>query len=393
MLGGGLVTGSVTLIGGEPGIGKSTLLLQLLASWPSTALYVTAEESAEQVRQRAERLGAVRPDLWLLSETSVSSIVASFDAVQPTIAVIDSIQTIGDPSLNSAAGSVVQVRGCAQILAHEAKRRGIALILVGHVTKDGSLAGPRVLEHLVDTVLTCEGERYHSLRVLRATKHRFGPTDELGLFTMTDRGLTGVPDAASVFLGDRQAGVAGSAVVPTIEGRRPLVIEVQALTTPSPPHLPARRTVQGIDTNRLSLLLAVINQRTPLVVANHDVYVSTVGGLRHLEPGLDLGVCLAIASALTERSVTSTMVAIGEVGLGGEIRQVPHLTRRLTEAVRLGFREAIIPSTAEVASIEGLALIRVSTLAEALVAADQEHLRTPVLGADLANQKPGSTLG
>ncbi len=261
VLGGGIVPGSVTLLGGEPGIGKSTLLLQLLAWWPGRALYVTAEESAQQVRLRAERLGAVRPDLWLLAETSMAHIVAAIDEIQPSIVVVDSIQTVHDPSLGSPPGSVVQVRGCAHQLVAVAKQRDLPIVLVGHVTKEGSLAGPRVLEHVVDTVLAFEGERHHALRLLRATKHRFGPTNELGLFEMAGHGLIGVPDPSHLFLGDRRTGVPGSVVAPTMEGQRPLLIEVQALTTSSPPGVPARRTTQGIDGNRLALLLAVLQQR------------------------------------------------------------------------------------------------------------------------------------
>jgi DNA repair protein RadA/Sms len=250
VLGGGVVPGSVTLLGGEPGVGKSTLLLQLLAGCGGRALYVTAEESAQQIRLRAERLEGVRPDLWLLAETSLPQILAAVDAVQPTIVVVDSIQTVHDPLLGSPPGSVVQVRGCAHQLVAVAKQRELPMVLVGHVTKEGSLAGPRLLEHVVDTVLAFEGERHHALRLLRATKHRFGPTNELGLFEMAGHGLVGVPDPSHLFLGDRRTGVAGSAVAPAMEGQRPLLVEVQALTTSAPPNVPARRTTQGIDGNR-----------------------------------------------------------------------------------------------------------------------------------------------
>lgn len=365
VLGGGLVPGSVTLLGGEPGIGKSTLLLQLLAQWPGRALYVTAEESAQQVRLRAERLDAVRPDLWLLAETSLPHVLAAIDDLRPELVVVDSIQTVHHPELGSSPGSVGQVRGCAHELVAVAKQRDLPVVLVGHVTKDGSLAGPRVLEHAVDSVLAFEGERHHALRLLRAVKHRFGPTSELGLFEMTGNGLAGVPDPSALFLGDRRAGVPGSAVVPTMEGHRPLVIEVQALTTPAPPNVPARRTTQGVDASRLALLLAVLQQRAGLAVQQHDVYASTVGGVRLAEPGADLAVCLAVASAVIGHPLAPDLVAFGEIGLGGEVRQSAHAARRMSEAARLGFRRAIVPRASPAAG-EGMMAIQVATLAEAL---------------------------
>ena len=369
VLGGGVVPGSVTLLGGEPGIGKSTLLLQLMAEWPGRALYVTAEESAQQVRLRAERLSAVRPDLWLLAETALPHIVAAIDDTKPEFIVIDSIQTVHDPALGSPPGSVVQVRGCAQQLVNIAKQRGIPVVLVGHVTKEGSLAGPRVLEHIVDTVLAFEGERHHALRLVRATKHRFGPTNELGLFEMAGHGLIGVPDPSQLFLGDRRTGVPGSAIAPTMEGQRPLVVEVQALTTPAPPNVPARRTTQGVDGNRLALLLAVLQQRARVAVQQQDVYASTVGGVRLVEPGLDLAMCLAVVSAIQDRPLPADLVVFGEVGLGGEVRQVAHGPRRLSEAARLGFRRVIAPRTSPEPETDSLRLIRVATLPEALAAA------------------------
>ncbi|HEY5662677.1 MAG TPA: DNA repair protein RadA [Ilumatobacter sp.] len=370
VLGGGVVPGSVTLLGGEPGVGKSTLLLQLLAAWPGRALYVTAEESAQQVRLRAERLDAVRPDLWLQAETVLAHVLASIDEIAPDLVVIDSIQTVHDPALGSPPGSVVQVRGCAQQLVEVAKRSGVPVVLVGHVTKDGSLAGPRVLEHIVDTVLSFDGERHHSLRLLRATKHRFGPTNELGLFEMVGSGLVGVPDPSQLFLGDRRTGVPGSAIAPTMEGQRPLVVEVQALTTPAPPNVPARRTTQGVDGNRLALLLAVLQQRARIGVQTQDVYTSTVGGIRLVEPGLDLAICLAIVSAINNRPIPADLVAFGEVGLGGEVRQVANASRRLAEAGRLGFRRAIAPRSSPAPDDERLRMVRVATLTEALAAAD-----------------------
>ncbi len=365
VLGGGLVPGSVTLLGGEPGIGKSTLLLQMLAAATGPVLYVSAEESARQVRLRADRLGAVRPDLWLLPETSLPRIVAAIDEISPVLVVVDSIQTVLDPELGSAPGSVVQVRGCAHRLVQEAKNRHVPLVLVGHVTKEGGLAGPRVLEHVVDTVLSFEGERHHSLRLLRAVKHRFGSTNDLGLFEMTGEGLRGVPDASTLFLSDRTTGVPGSVVVPTIEGQRPLLVEVQALTNPVTSGAPPRRSAQGLDQGRLSMLLAVLERRAGVSLSGHEVYASVVGGVRLGEPGADLGLCLALASAVLDRPLPSDLVVIGEVGLAGEVRQVGHLDRRLAEASRLGFTTAIVPASADTGHA-GAHLLRASTLVDAL---------------------------
>ena len=368
VLGGGLVPGSVTLLGGEPGIGKSTLLLQLLARAAGPTLYVTAEESAQQVRLRADRLGAVSDDLWLLPEMSMPNIVAAIDKITPRLVVIDSIQTVVDPELGSAPGSVVQVRGCAHRLVQEAKRRDLPVVIVGHVTKEGGLAGPRVLEHVVDTVLSFEGERHHALRLLRAAKHRFGPTNELGLFEMGEAGLAGVPDASKLFLTDRRTGVPGSVVVPTIEGQRPLLVELQALTNPVSGAVPARRSAQGVDQGRLSMLLAVLERRARVSLTQHEVYASVVGGVKLGEPGADLGLCLALVSAVTNVPLPADLVVIGEVGLAGEVRQVGHLSRRLSEAARLGFAQAIVPASAP-DSEPGLVVRRASTLNEALALA------------------------
>jgi DNA repair protein RadA/Sms len=368
VLGGGLVPGSVTLVGGEPGIGKSTLLLQLVAAWPGRTLYVSAEESAQQVRLRAERLDAVRPDLWLLPETSLPRIVAAFDELQPSLIVVDSIQTVADPEIASAPGSVVQVRQCAHRLVGEAKRRGVPILLVGHVTKEGGLAGPRVLEHVVDTVLSFEGDRHHALRLLRAVKHRFGATNELGVFEMVEAGLAGVPDASSLFLTDRRAGVAGSAITPMLDGQRPLLVEAQALTNKANnPAVPPRRSAQGIDHGRLALLLAVLERRARLPMASHEVFASAVGGVRLVEPGADLPVCLAIVSALANRPLPADMVFFGEVGLAGELRQVSQAPRRLAEAARMGFRRALVPTNSP-NGVPGITLVRVGTIAEALAA-------------------------
>ncbi|MEO5723184.1 MAG: DNA repair protein RadA [Ilumatobacteraceae bacterium] len=367
VLGGGLVPGSVTLLGGEPGIGKSTLLLQLLASWPGSTLYISAEESAQQVRLRAERLGAVNPELWIVPETSLNHILTAIEQVQPTLVVVDSIQAVADPQVASAPGSVVQVRGCTHLLVGEAKRRNLPMVLVGHVTKDGSLAGPRVLEHVVDTVLNFEGDRHHALRLLRAVKHRFGATHELGVFEMAGHGLVGVPDASSLFLTDRRTGVAGSAITPTLEGQRPLLVEVQALTNPVPPGAPPRRSAQGIDPGRLALLLAVLERRARFQLSSQEVFASAVGGVRLTEPGVDLAVCLAVVSALTNTPLPADVVVFGEVGLAGELRQAAQAPRRLAEAARLGFARAVVPTNSP-NGVDGITLIRAGTVSEALAA-------------------------
>lgn len=367
VLGGGLVPGSVTLLGGEPGIGKSTVLLQAAAEVAAsgrTVLYITGEESPQQVRLRAERLGALHPLLYLAAESSVPNVVRSIDGVGPELVVVDSIQTLSVPELASAPGSVAQVRECSHRLVQEAKQRGCAVVLVGHVTKEGNLAGPRVLEHLVDTVLAFEGDRHHALRLLRVVKHRFGSTQELGLFEMTEHGLVGVPDPSGLFLADRRVGVPGSVVVPTMEGARPLLVELQALAATS--HLPSpRRAAQGVEQGRLSMVLAVLERRVQLPVANLDVYALAVGGVRVNEPGADLALGLAVASALRGRPAPPDLVACGEVGLGGELRQVAHTPRRLAEAARLGFKRAMVPYSAP-QTVEGIELMRVGTLADAI---------------------------
>jgi DNA repair protein RadA/Sms len=366
VLGGGLVPGSVTLLGGEPGVGKSTLLLQVLgaiADRGHRCLLVSAEESAPQVHRRAARLGVAVPGVWLVAETSLTGIREAVEEVHPDVVVVDSIQTVWDPQLESAPGSVAQVRGCAHELAGVARAGARAVVLVGHVTKEGALAGPRVLEHLVDTVLTFEGDRHHALRLLRSVKHRFGPTGELGLFEMTDSGMVGLPDASGVFLGDRRHDTPGSVVFPTLEGVRPLLVEVQALVSRS--KLPApRRSASGVDHGRLGLLLAVLDRRAGVVVAEHDVYVSVVGGVRVVEPGTDLAVCLAVASSTTGLPVAPDLVVVGEVGLGGEVRQVAHTARRLAEAARLGFSGAVVPDSAP--DDLPLPAVRVGTLRQAL---------------------------
>jgi DNA repair protein RadA/Sms len=367
VLGGGFVPGSVTVLGGEPGVGKSTLLLQALADQATrgcTCLYVSAEESARQVALRAERLGLSPASLWLVAETSLPQVLQHIDALRPEAVVVDSIQTVFDPDMSSAPGSVGQVRGCAHRLVGEARTRGVTVVLVGHVTKDGGLAGPRVLEHLVDTVLAFEGERHHAVRMLRALKHRYGSTHELGLYEMGERGLIGVPDPSALFLADRQAGVAGSVVAPMLDGLRPLLVEVQALVAPSPMPAP-RRTAQGIDGGRLAQVLAVLERHEELALGRCEVHVAVAGGVRVPEPGGDLAVALAVASSALGRPLAPDLVACGEVGLGGELRQVHRTERRLAEAARLGFTRAVVPRSAPDPP-DGMRLARSPSIGDAL---------------------------
>ena len=368
VLDGGLVPGSVTLLVGEPGMGKSTLMLQALgrmASDGARCLLVSAEESCEQVRMRADRLGVLEPSLLVVSDTSLHNVLAQVDAVAPDVLAIDSIQTVHDPDLPGSPGSVTQVRECAQRLVRLAKERGISVVLVGHVTKDGQLAGPRALEHVVDTVLQFEGDRHHALRMLRALKHRFGSTHELGLFEMGEAGLIDVPDPSALFLTDRRAGLPGSIVAPVLEGARPLLVEVQALVNASTAPMP-RRSAQGLESSRLAMLLAVLDARAGVSVADVDVYASVAGGVRVIEAGADLAVAIAVASARIGVAVPDDLVAIGEIGLGGELRQAGQTPRRLAEAARLGFRRAIVPASS--AGVEGIELIRVGSVVEALAA-------------------------
>lgn len=369
VLSGGLVPGSVTLVGGVPGIGKSTLLLQVAAGVArrgDTVLYVSAEESDAQVRARADRLGAVLPDVWLANDTDLDLVIGQLDAVAPRLLIVDSIQTVHDPASASSPGSVSQTRDCAHRLVGEARARGCAVVLVGHVTKEGALAGPRVLEHLVDTVLSFEGDRHHALRLLRAVKHRFGPTGELGVFEMRGDGVHGVDDPSALFLSDRRPGAPGSVVVPVLDGGRPLVVEVQALLAPSPLPSP-RRQAQGFDSGRLGMLLAVLAQRAGCSVAALDVWVTVTGGVRANEPAVDLAVALAVTSALADRAVPGGVAVCGEVGLAGEVRQVAHLERRMAEAARLGFGRLVVPPSAPDAP-GGATAVRVADLGEAIAA-------------------------
>lgn len=343
VLSGGFHLGSVTLIGGEPGVGKSTLLLQLLvaAAGSGPVLLVAAEESAAQIRARAERLGPVPEQLYVLATDDLDEVVATVEALQPALVVVDSIQVVVDRSLSAGGGSIAQVRGCAERLVRLAKDHGPAVILVGHVTKDGDLAGPRVLEHMVDTVVSLEGDRHHALRVLRAVKHRFGSTGDIGLFTMGPEGLVAVEDPGTLLLGDRRPDVAGSVVAPLVSGRRALLVELQVLIGHHQGTMVQR--VQGIDSGRLSLVLAVLGTHLGVSFDANGVFASAVGGVRATEPALDLPLALALISAATGVPVPEGVVAFGEVGLTGEVRHVPHAGARLAEAARLGCTDAIVP--------------------------------------------------
>ena len=348
VLGGGLVPGSVTLLGGEPGVGKSTLALQVcgrLASEERPVLYVTGEESAEQIRLRADRLGGVPGHLQVMAETSVEAILAQWPKRPPLFVLIDSIQTMRCERVESAAGSVAQVRESAALLAAAAKAHGTAVVLVGHVTKEGHLAGPRVLEHLVDVVLGLEGDRDHAFRLLRASKNRFGSTQEVGVFTMEAEGLAAVGNPSELFLSERSRGAPGSCIVPILEGTRPMLVEVQALIASATYGTP-RRTCMGMEDGRIALLLAVLDRRTDIDLLSRDVYVNVAGGVRVAETAGDLALCLAIASSRLDIPIPADVAACGEVGLGGEVRRVARLDLRVAEASRLGFSRVLVPSGA-----------------------------------------------
>jgi DNA repair protein RadA/Sms len=368
VLGGGLVEGGVVLIGGDPGIGKSTLLLQALAAMSARlkVLYVSGEESAAQVALRARRLGIDGKSVRLLAEISLDSILAHLTAERPDVAVIDSIQTLYAGELQSAPGSVAQVRECAAQLTRAAKQSGGTLVLVGHVTKEGALAGPRVLEHMVDAVLYFEGDTHSAFRLVRAVKNRFGAVNELGVFAMTDRGLRGVSNPSALFLSHHDTEVAGSCVLVTQEGTRPLLVEVQALVDVA--HMPnPRRLCVGLDQQRLAMLLAVLHRHAGVASFDQDVFVNAVGGVRIQEPAADLAVLLAIVSSIRNRPLPRGLVAFGEVGLAGEIRPAPRGQERLREAAKLGFSLAVIPkANAPKQPIEGLEIVPVDRLEHAL---------------------------
>ena len=345
VLGGGVVPGSLVLIGGDPGVGKSTLVLQAaraLAASAPPVLYVSAEESAAQVKLRADRLGVNADGLLLWSESDLAAIHAAIDDLKPQTLIVDSIQTVFLPELDSAPGSVAQVRECGARLMTLAKGTGVATFIVGHVTKEGAIAGPRVLEHLVDTVLYFEGERHHAYRVLRAVKNRFGSTNEIGVFQMADRGLAEVPNPSGLFLAERPRDVPGSVIVASLEGTRPLLLELQALVSPASFGTP-RRTVIGTDYNRACLLLAVLEKRGGMPLGSQDVFINVAGGGRVTEPAADLGIVVAAASSYLDRPVRGDVVLLGEVGLTGEVRAVTGVEARVKEAASLGFREAVLP--------------------------------------------------
>jgi DNA repair protein RadA/Sms len=344
VLGGGLVPGSVVLLAGEPGVGKSTLLLDVAARFAESgrALYVTAEESAAQVRLRADRIGALHDDLFLAAETDLAAVLGQIDDVKPDLLVVDSVQTVASAEVDGSPGNVSQIREVAAALIRVAKERGIATVLVGHVTKDGSIAGPRMLEHIVDVVLHFEGDRHSRLRMVRGVKNRFGPSDEVGCFDLADDGITGLADPSGLFLSQQVEAVPGTCVTVTVEGKRPLVAEVQALLAPSQLNNP-RRTTSGLDSGRVAMVLAVLQRRCQVNVGAADVYASTVGGVRLTEPATDLAVALALAGGAQNSALATGLIAIGEVGLAGEIRRVTALTRRLAEAARLGFTHALVP--------------------------------------------------
>ncbi len=371
VLGGGLVPGSLVLIGGDPGIGKSTLLLQLctLLSSQSRVLYVTGEESAEQVKLRADRLGHVPPDLFLLAEVEIDAILAAMREVQPALMVVDSIQTMQVGDIESAAGSVSQVRESTVRLMHAAKTSHVPVVIVGHVTKEGSIAGPRVLEHIVDTVLYLEGDRFHAYRLLRSVKNRFGSTNEIGVFEMRDDGMVEVTNPSAAFLAERGEPNPGSAVVATLEGTRPLLAEIQALVSATTFSLP-RRTCAGMDLNRLHLLLAVLGKRAGLPLHTYDVYCNVVGGLRLGEPAADLPTALAIVSSFADTVVPGDMAAFGELGLSGEVRAISRAADRVAEAAKLGFGRCMLPAsnakTLRGKLPAGMEIIGVSTVQEAL---------------------------
>jgi DNA repair protein RadA/Sms len=366
VLGGGLVPGAVVLLAGEPGVGKSTLLLDVAARFCETgrALYVTGEESAAQVRLRADRIGALRDELYLAAETDLAAVLGHVDEVRPDLLVVDSVQTVASPDVEGAPGNVSQVREVAAAVIRVAKERGIAAVLVGHVTKDGSIAGPRLLEHLVDVVLQFEGERHSRLRMVRGVKNRYGASDEVGCFDLADDGITGLPDPSGLFLSQRADAVPGTCVTVTVEGKRPLVSEVQALVAASALASP-RRTTSGLDGGRLAMVLAVLHRRADVKVATADVYAATVGGVRLSEPATDLAVALAVAGAASNSPLATGLVAIGEVGLAGEIRRVTGLSRRLAEAGRLGFTHALVPPDPGRVP-EGIIAIEVADLSHAL---------------------------
>lgn len=370
VLGGGVVPGSMVLLGGDPGIGKSTLLLQVsqqLAETGGTVLYVSGEESAEQIKMRAERLGAIKDEFYLYGETDMHDIRQAIENIQPNYVVIDSIQTMTQPDITSAAGSVSQVRETTAELLKIAKTNGIAIFIVGHVTKEGSIAGPRMLEHMVDTVLYFEGEQHQNFRILRAVKNRFGSTNEIGIFEMHSGGLVEVSNPSQVFLEERLAGATGSAIVVAMEGTRPILVEIQALITPTM-FGNAKRTTTGLDFNRVSLIMAVLEKRAGLLLQNQDAYLKAAGGVKLNEPAIDLATAISIASSYKEKGTSATECFIGEIGLTGEIRRVTSIEQRVKEVQKLGFKKVYLPKNnlASWKPPKDIEVVGVATLEEAL---------------------------
>jgi len=370
VLGGGIVPGSLTLIGGDPGVGKSTLLLQIsaaLAQQSGPILYVSGEESIYQIKMRAERLGVQAENLFILNEINVNTILEHISDFSPTMVIIDSIQTVYRDELTSMPGSVTQVRESAMQFQAIAKGQNIPIFLIGHVTKDGSIAGPRVLEHIVDVVLYLEGERFHSYRLLRGVKNRFGATNEIGIFEMQDLGMIEVPNPSEIFLTERLPNAAGSVITVTVEGTRPLLVEIQALASTTTFGNP-RRTPNGVDMNRLLLILAVLTKRAGIRLGDQDVFVNVVGGLRVNEPAADLPISAAIASSVKNRPIAADVILIGEIGLSGELRAVGHLENRLKEAAKLGFKRAILPktSTTQKLNVTGIKPVYARSVREAI---------------------------
>jgi DNA repair protein RadA/Sms len=382
VLGGGLVRGAVILLAGEPGVGKSTLLLEAgaLAAGHARVLYVTGEESAAQVRLRADRIGAVSDELYLAAETDFGALLGHVDAVNPELLIVDSVQTISAAGIDGVPGGVTQVREVAAALTALAKQRGLTTVLVGHVTKDGSVAGPRTLEHLVDVVLQFEGDARGQLRMVRALKNRFGPTDEIGCFELGEDGLTGLPDPSGLFLSQRHDPVPGTCVTVTLEGRRPLLAEVQTLVCETGAELP-RRVTSGLDFARVGLVIAVLQQRADIKIGKSDIFAATVGGVRLTEPSVDLALALAIASSLAKISIPADVVAIGEVGLAGEIRRVAGVQRRLAEAARMGFRRAIVPAGSGLLQGGGQECLEPGSQLKVQEASDIRSAITAALGA------------
>ncbi|MCR6098372.1 DNA repair protein RadA [Salipaludibacillus agaradhaerens] len=349
VLGGGIVPGSLVLVGGDPGIGKSTLLLQVsstLSERKQRVLYISGEESTKQTKLRADRLGIGNDQLFVLAETDVDHIEKVIEEMKPSLVIIDSIQTVYLESITSAPGSVSQVRECTSAFMRIAKTKGIAIFLVGHVTKQGSIAGPRILEHMVDSVLYFEGERHHTYRILRAVKNRFGSTNEIGIFEMKEEGLEEVLNPSEIFLEERSTGAAGSAVVASMEGTRPVLVEIQSLISPTSFGNP-RRMATGIDHNRISLIMAVLEKRVGMMLQNHDAYVKVAGGVRLDEPSIDLAIAVSIASSFRDAPTAPADAIVGEVGLTGEVRRVTRVEQRVNEAAKLGFKRVIIPKKNE----------------------------------------------